>query len=103
MAGSTKIIDGNPISDADPLQMVDAAVAPGSDIVAVTKDNATADPNGPFRGLIMDAIGAVKLHTAAGNDVTLPSGLLAPGVIHAIRFTRVWSTGTGSQIIYGVK
>jgi hypothetical protein len=77
-------------------------IEPGTDIVAVAKSDTVADPNGPFRGLVMDAVGAVKLTMASGQARTIPSGVLAAGVIHPLRFSRVWSTGTGTQTIYGI-
>lgn len=79
-----------------------ARQAPPTDIVAVTKHDATADPNGPFRGLVFKTVGDIKLTTADGNDRTIPSGVLAPGVLHLIGFTRVWSTGTTAVDIWGV-
>lgn len=78
------------------------SVASGKDIVAVTKSDTVADLNGPFRGFVMDAAGAIKMHTPKGNDRVLPSGLLAANVVHWIAFSRIWSTGTGAQNIYGI-
>lgn len=76
---------------------------PASDIFAVTESDATADPNGPFRGLVFGVAGAIKIQTSAGSTIVLPSGLLAVGIIHPIKITRVWSTGTTATSIYGVK
>lgn len=76
---------------------------PGQDIVAVTKSDATDDPAGPFRGIVIGGVGIVKLHTAAGQDRTIPSGVLAAGVVHPIRFTRVWNSTTTATDIHGVK
>jgi hypothetical protein len=70
----------------------DSIMAPATDVIPVTKSDGTDDAAGPFRGLLMDA----------GQDRTIASGALAAGIIHPIRFTRVWSTGTGSQTIYGI-
>ena len=75
---------------------------PADDLVAVTKSDATADPGGPFRGILVGVAGVVKLTTNAGTTVTLGSGVLAAGVIHPIRFTRVWSTTTTATDIYGI-
>lgn len=76
--------------------------APGYNIVAVTQSDGTNDPNGPFRGIVFGTAGAIKVTTAKGDDVTLPSGLLSAGVIHPLRIKRVWSTGTTAANIYGV-
>jgi hypothetical protein len=80
----------------------DSIMAPATDVIPVTKSDGTDDAAGPFRGLLMDAAGAIKLHMVNGQDRTIASGALAAGIIHPIRFTRVWSTGTGSQTIYGI-
>lgn len=50
----------------------------------------------PFltRGLSIAGAGAVRVTTAAGDTVTIPSGALAAGVVHPLRVSRVWSTGT---------
>ena len=78
------------------------STAAGFNIIAVTQSDGTNDPNGPFRGIIIGAAGAIKITTMSGAAVTLPSGLLAVGVIHPLRIKRVWSTGTTATDIYGV-
>lgn len=78
-----------------------ASNASGLDLVAVTKSDSVPDPAGPFRAFRMDAEGAIKVTTAAGTDRTYPSGLFAAGEVVELQITRVWSTGTGSQNIYG--
>lgn len=84
--------------------------APGSnsiesayDLVDVTKSDATADPNGPFRGLHVGSSGIIKLTMPSGRTVTFTDGELAIGQIHAIRFTRVWSAVTTATVLRGVK
>lgn len=76
---------------------------PAHSIVAVTESDTTADPNGPFRGIIIDdaSTSAVKFTMPGGGNVTLTN--LAIGVIHWINVTRVWSTGTDATLVYGVK
>lgn len=76
---------------------------PANKIYSVTQSDATADPNGPFRALLISVVGAVKLTTRGGTTVTIPSGGLAAGVLHPIRVQRVWSTGTTATGIFGVK
>lgn len=71
---------------------------PGLDIIPVTKSDTVADPNGPFRGIMISlAAEAVKITTLAGNARTLPVDL-APGVVHPIGFIKVFSTGTGGSV-----
>lgn len=79
-----------------------SVMAPADDTIPVAKSDTVADPNGPFRGILLDAAGTVKLTTIAGTDRTYISGELTAGMIHPIRFTRVWTTGTGSQGIKGI-
>ena len=74
---------------------------PAHNVVAVTKSDATADPGGPFRGLLIDGTaGAVKLTTSGGTAVTLSN--LSVGVVYPFYFTRVWSTGTLATNVYGL-
>lgn len=80
-----------------------ATSSPATDLVAVTKSDTVADSNGPFRGILVGVAGIVKLTTAAGTNVTLPSGALAAGVIHPIQFSRVWNSTTTATDVYGVK
>jgi hypothetical protein len=76
---------------------------PAVTIATVTKSDTTNDPAGPFRGFCMSEAGDIKIRTEKGDDVTLVSGALAAGIIHPLRIVRVFSTGTGSQTIYGIK
>lgn len=78
-------------------------ITPANKIYALTHSDGTADPNGPFRGLMLTVAGTIKIRMRGGNDVTLLSGTLAPGVIHPVRFTRVWSTGTTATGLFGVR
>jgi hypothetical protein len=78
-----------------------ASTSPPSDLVPVTKSDATDDPNGPFRGLLLEAAGTIKVTMASGQARTFISGELAAGVIHPMQVLRVWSTGTGAQGIKG--
>lgn len=80
-----------------------ASQSAGTDIAAVTKSDGTADPAGPFRGLVFSGAGDIKLTMASGQTRIIPSGLLATNVIHPLQFSRVWSTGTTATGIYGVK
>jgi len=52
------------------------------------------------RGLYVGASGDVKVTVHGGEAVTFVD--LAAGVIHPLRVTRVWSTGTAATGIVGV-
>lgn len=102
--------DGDPftrfkkIANADDtysLAAQDTVSAPGNDLVECTKSDATDDPAGPFRAFIMDAEGLLKVTTDAGTDREYPVGLFAAQTVYELRFTRIWSTGTGPQNVFG--
>ncbi len=46
------------------------------------------------RGISFSVIGALKVVTAGGETVTIPSGSLAAGIIHPLRVKQVFDTGT---------
>lgn len=56
---------------------------------------------GPYRGIVFGGAGILRFTTQNGSDVTLPSGVLAAGVIHPIRVTLV-HTDTTATDIWGV-
>lgn len=99
---STKIIAGTPITDDDPLQTGDAAVASGTDIVAATQHDTNDDPNGPFRAFMLSAEGALKIRTLDGQDRTFASGIFGTKTIYQIGVLRVWDTGTDAITVYGI-
>lgn len=68
--------------------------------IAVTVSDSTADPAGPFAGLLVAAAGTVKFTDAQGNTVTMAS-VLAGTEIH-VATSRVWSTGTAATV-YGLR
>lgn len=76
---------------------------PANKIYAVTQHDTTADPNGPFRAILLSVAGAVSLTTRGGTTVTIPSGGLSPGVLHPIRVRNIRSSGTTATGIFGVK
>lgn len=73
------------------------SVVSAKDIIAVTLSD-TVDLTTPSRGIILAAEGAVKVTTVGGSTLTLPAGLLAPGIIHPLRLTRIWLTGTTADL-----
>jgi hypothetical protein len=53
----------------------------------------------PCRGIAFAVAGAIKIDDARGNTVTIPSGVLAAGIIHPIRAKRIHATGTTATSI----
>ena len=76
--------------------------APAYTLEAVTESDTDADPNGPFRGIMVLTAGTVKITTQGGDDVAFADGEIATGIIHPIRVTRVWSTGTTATVLGAV-
>ena len=91
------------LGQAAAAQSMPVVEAGATNMAAVTKSDTTADPAGPFRGIVFGGAGIIKLTTLEGDSVTIPSGVLATGIIHPIRFTRVWSATTTATDIWGVK
>lgn len=75
---------------------------PADDLVPVTTSDTVPDPGGPFRGLLISAAGTVRIQTRKNQTRNIPSGGLAVGVIHPIRFSRIHTTGTAATGIFGV-
>lgn len=66
---------------------------PASHAAIITPDDSN-DLVHATRAIYIGAAGAVKLTTVGGETVVLASGVLAAGVPHPIRATRIFSTGT---------
>ena len=96
-------LGGNTLSADNPMPTHDALIVAG-DYIAVTKHNESADSAGPFIGFVMDAEGALKLTTSNGDTRTYATGTFKAGVAYGFGagIQRVWSTGTGSQNVYGI-
>lgn len=69
------------------------------DAIPVTLDDATNDPNGPFRALRADGAGDVKVTTWRGTERVLKFGA---GETRDVGVLRVWSTGTTATDIEGM-
>jgi len=76
-------------------------IGPAYDMEAITPHNTNFV--GPYRGVAFDVSGALALTLINNDEVVIPSGVLAPGVIHAIQFKRVKATGTTATNIWGFK
>lgn len=66
------------------------------DAAAVTKSDTTADPAGPFAGLIVSVAGTLKITTIRGGVVAFT---VIAGQEVNIATQRVWSTGTSATVI----
>lgn len=53
-------------------------------------------------GIVFKTAGALRILDGDGNERTIPSGVLAVGVIHRFKVTRVYSTDTTASDIWGV-
>lgn len=73
--------------------------SPGEKFTAVTPDNDT-DLAEVTRGLYVGSAGDLKINDRHGNAITLKN--LAAGVIHPIRASRVFATGTTALDIVAV-
>lgn len=69
------------------------AQAPAPNIALVSPSDST-DLGFVTRGLSFAVAGTLAVVTAGGQTVTIPSGALVAGAIHAIEVTRVLNTGT---------
>jgi hypothetical protein len=53
------------------------------------------------RGIAMGVVGDLHVLMRDGTEVTIPSGVLASGMIHALRVQKVFNTGTTATGIWG--
>lgn len=72
---------------------------------ALVTPSDAADLTFVSRAISFGTAGALRITTEAGDDVTIPSGALAAGVLHPIGASRIWATGTtaASIVIWGEK
>lgn len=73
--------------------------SPGEHAFAVTP-NDSADLAYVTRGVYVGGTGTLKVTMLGGEAVTFTG--LAAGVIHPIRASRIWSTGTSATTILGI-
>lgn len=85
----------------DIFSSVTAKSAPGEDIFSITPHD-TNELEFTTRGICFGTEGALKVMTVSGRIVTIPSGVLAAGIIHPLRVKMVYSTDTTAADIYGV-
>ena len=80
-------------------------IIPAERITLITpSDTATIDFAGipmATRGISIVATGTLRVLTVHDEDVTIPDGALAAGVIHPMAVKRVYSTGTTATGIVG--
>ena len=65
---------------------------------AVTKSDTLADPAGPFAGLLMTAVGTLKVTLVDGSTLTFGTETII-NKIFPYAVSRVWSTGTGATVV----
>lgn len=53
------------------------------------------------RAIAFGTAGALKVITAKGNTRTIPSGVLAAGIMHPLMVKRVLASGTTAENIWG--
>lgn len=70
------------------------SIAPANDVALITKNDSTTFP--ATRGVSFVTVGDLKVTTAEGTDVVIPSGALAAGIIHPLSITKIFSTGTAA-------
>ena len=73
--------------------------SPGEHAIAVTP-NDSVDLTYVTRGIYVGGTGTLKVTMLGGEAVTFTG--LAAGVIHPIRASRIWSTGTSATTILGI-
>jgi hypothetical protein len=73
-------------------------MAPPTSVAAITPSDTTRhDP--PLRAISIDAEGAVAvLLDGMAAAVTLPAGILAPGIAHPMIIRKIMSTGTDPSL-----
>jgi hypothetical protein len=75
---------------------IDATTYYGS--AAVTKSDTVNDPAGPFAGLLMTAVGTLKVDLIDGSTLTFGTETVINKIFpYAVR--KVWSTGTGATVV----
>ena len=65
---------------------------------AVTKSDTVDDPAGPFAGLVMTAVGTLKVTLVDGSTLTFGTETVINKEFH-YQVKRVWSTGTGATVV----
>lgn len=74
--------------------------SPADYVFLVTPDD-DDDLANTTRAISFAVAGDLKVTTAGGTTVTIPSGALAAGVVHPLRVVRVFATGTDADGIVG--
>jgi hypothetical protein len=72
------------------------------DHIAIVATSDGTDLAHESRAIYIGVAGDLKITTDGGETVVIPSGVLAVGVPHPIRATRIWATGTtATNIVVG--
>lgn len=85
---------------ADPHAYTDTGLeSPAKHVVLIDISSTDHALDPPCRGLSFATAGALKIDTVGGETVTIPNGALAAGIIHGIRASKVYKTGTAAASI----
>jgi len=71
-------------------------VIPATKVANITLSD-TTEYNPPTRGIALSVAGDLKITDAKGNDTLIPETALSIGIIHPIRATKFWATGTAAS------
>jgi hypothetical protein len=74
------------------------STSPPAHAALVTPSDST-DLTDVTRAICFGTAGAIKVTTAGGETVVIPSGALVAGIQHPMRLKRVFSTGTTAASI----
>lgn len=75
-------------------------ILPSASHFLITPNN-NADLPKATRAVSFATAGALHVTTVEGEDITIPDGALAAGLMHPVRWRRVHSTGTTAIGIVG--
>lgn len=79
-----------------------ASAALGEQIFAITPNDGAVLPV-TARAIVFKTVGALHILDGSGVERTIPSGVLAVGIIHRFTVTKVFNTGTGASMdIWGI-
>jgi len=85
----------------DSFNAVTGKESPAEDIFSITPDDGN-ELEYVTRGFVFGVTGAIKILTLNDTEITIPEGVLSPGVIHPIRVKKVFATGTTASNIFGL-
>ena len=76
--------------------LISTPADPGTPILGATIASDATNYTKLLRGISFAVAGAIKVTTADGDAVVIPADALVAGVVHPVKFVRLWSTGTAA-------